>query len=101
VPGSPTPFRRAAWVEDPDALDARDLRHVTVAVGDDIATGEEFPQALVAADSGAAVVDEPDSKPVELGRRSHGKRRAEAVVVHVSMHGDHRAEALQVSEDRD
>jgi len=100
VPGSATPFRRTAWVEDPDPLDPRDLRQVAVAVGDDIAAGEEFSQALVPTDNGAAVVNEPDSKPFELGRRSHGKRRAEPVVIHVSMHGDHRAEALQIGEDR-
>ena len=99
VPGSPTPFRRTAWVEDPDPLDARDLRHVAVAVGDDIAAGEELPQALVPAGTGAAVVDEPHPKPFELGRRSHGKRRAERVIVHVPMHGDHGAEALQVGKD--
>jgi hypothetical protein len=100
VPGSATPFRWTARVEDPDPLDARDLRHVAVAVGDDVATGEELPQALVPADSGAAVVDEPDPKSFELGRRSNRKSRAELAVVHVPLHGDHRAEALQVGEDR-
>jgi hypothetical protein len=73
---------------------SRYLRHVAVAVGDDVAAGKEIQQALVPADSRAAVVDEPDPKPLELGRRSHRKGRAELAVVHVSVHGDHRAEAL-------
>jgi hypothetical protein len=69
-------------------------------VGDDVAAGEELAQALVPAHSRAAVVDEPDPKPIELGRRSHRKGGAEVSVVHVPLDGDHRAEALEVGEDR-
>jgi hypothetical protein len=73
---------------------------MAVSIGDDIAAGEELAQALVPADSRAAVVDQPDPKPFELGRRSHRKSRAELAVVHVPLYGDHRAETLQVDENR-
>ena len=71
-----------------------------VAVGDDVAAGEKLAQALVPADSRAAVVHEPDPKPFDLGRRSHRKGSAELAVVHVPLDGYHRAQALQVGEDR-
>ena len=71
---------------------------MAVSVGNDVAAGEELAQALVPADSRAAVVDEPDPKPLELGRRSHRKGRAKLGVVHVSVYRDYRAEALQVGE---
>jgi hypothetical protein len=73
---------------------------VAVAVRDDVAAGKEIQQTLMSADSRAAVVDEPDPKSLEVGRLSHRKDRAELAVVHVPLHGDHRAEELQVGEDR-
>ena len=61
----------------------RDLRHVAVAVGDDVAAGEELPQALVPADSRAAVVDEPDRSPSSSAVVLTGRDRAKLAVVHV------------------
>ena len=72
---------------------------MAVAVGDDVAAGEEPSQALVPADSRAAVVNEPDPEALELGRRSHRKGSPEVAVVHVSLHGEHRTEELEVSQD--
>jgi hypothetical protein len=97
---SASPFRRTARVHDPDTARSRDFRHVAVPVGDDVAAGEELEQTLASADRRAAVVDEPDPKPLELDYRSHRKGRAELTVVHVPLHSDHRAQALQVGEDR-
>src|SRR5215204_7719540 len=76
VLGGPASFRGTSRVDDPDVRGPRDLRHVTVAVGDDVTAREELAQALVTTDSRSAVVDEPDPKPLELGRRSHRKGRA-------------------------
>jgi hypothetical protein len=98
VLGGAASFRGTSRVNDPDVRGPRDLRHVAVAVGDDITAGEELAHALVATDSRSAVVDEPDPKPLELGRRSHRKGRAKPGVVHVSVYRDYRAEALQVGE---
>ena len=73
---------------------------MAVAVRDDVAAGKEIQQTLMSADSRAAVVDEPDPKSLEVGRLSHRKDRAELAVVHVPLYGDHRAETLQVDENR-
>jgi hypothetical protein len=100
VLGGAASFRGTSRVHDPDARGPRDLRHVAMAIGDDITAGEELAQALVATDGRPAVVDEPDPKPLELGRRPQRKGRAKPGVVHVSVYGDHRGQALQVGEHR-
>ena len=73
---------------------------MAVSVGDDVAAGEELAQALVPPVRRASIVNEADADAFELDGRPDGQRPAKLAVVHVPLYGDHRAETLQVDENR-
>jgi hypothetical protein len=97
--GAPS-LGRAPRVDDPTTRVPPELRHVAVSVGDEVAIREEVAEPNVPSVRRASVVNQADSQALELDGRPDRKRPAELPVVHVALHAGHRAEELQISEDR-
>ena len=73
---------------------------MTMAVGDQVAVGEELPQALVPARDRTPVMHEPDAEAGHLRSRAHGQRSPHGRVVHVPLHGRDGRETAQIVEHR-
>jgi len=71
-----------------------------VSVGDQVASWEEVVEPNVPSVRRASVVNQADPHPLELDGRPDRKRPAELPVVHIALHGNYRAEELQINKDR-
>ena len=77
------PLGRRAGVQDPEVLEALDLRHVGVPVDDDLTVLEAGGQTRLAALALARVVDHPDPHPSHLDDSLPRQRFLQRGLVHV------------------
>jgi hypothetical protein len=86
----------AAWIHDPDAALALELRHVRVAVHDHCTVGKRVTKPLLASEAGTGVVHDADPHAFDLHDPSLGERRLQRRLIHVSRHGLDRPERGQL-----
>jgi hypothetical protein len=96
----PSPFRRAARIEDLEAVALFVERHVGVAEDDRTGVGKPRPKPLQATLGGAGVVDHAEDDPIDLERQGLRQVAPELGAVDVAVDGGDGSKLAEVGKSR-